>query len=185
MVTTRLLTASEFYQYKTWLKKQDSETRSMYFGAPVGDYHIDTLVDNIAKNPQDHNILVAEHKGEWVGTIHLAGCNIDEIEFGVIVAKGHRGHGIAARMLGEAILWARNRGYRTLYMHCLSWNQPIKKLCIKHGLILRSGDGESETKTELPPADIKSITQEYANRNRNVYRLLLQSTCPLFAEIYG
>jgi len=185
MITTRLLAASEFYQYEAWLKAQDPETRAMYFGAPVGDYHIETLVTNIKTNPQDHNILVAEHKGQWIGTIHLAGGNVNEIEFGVIVGKEHRGHGVADRMLGEAIIWARNRGFRTLYMHCLSWNAPIKKLCIKHGLILKSSDGETETKTELPPPDITTLTKEYTNRNRNVYRMMLQTACPLFAEIYG
>ena len=185
MITTRFLPTSEFYRYAEWLKNQDADTRAMYFGAPVGDYHIDSLLDSISKNPQDHEILVAEHKGEWAGTIHLAGGNVDEVEFGVIVGKEHRGHGVADCMMGEAIVWARNRGFRTLYMHCLSWNTPIKKLCIKHGLILKSSDGETETKTELPPPDLGTLTQEYANRNRNVYRMLLQTAYPLLAEIYG
>ena len=53
MITTRLLAASEFYQYEAWLKAQDPETRAMYFGAPVGDYHIETLVTNI-KTDAEH-----------------------------------------------------------------------------------------------------------------------------------
>jgi RimJ/RimL family protein N-acetyltransferase len=185
MITTRFLAPSEYYQYAAWLKKLDNATRATYFGAPQNDHSIDQLVDGIVKNSANHNFLVAEYKGQWIGTIHIAESTIDEVEFGVIVDELHRGHGIANRLMQEAILWSRNRGYNSLYMHCLSWNQPIKHLCTKHGMKLKSEYGETETHLDLPPADLNTITQEVLTRNKNVYRMFLQNTVPFFADIYS
>ena len=183
MITTRFLATYEYSQYATWLKGQDNETKHLYFGFMQSDENIDRLIKNL-KHP-DNFFLVAEHKGQWSGTVHIAVSAIDEVEFGVIVSSNFRGRGVADRMLSEAIIWSRNRGYATLYMHCLTWNQPIKRLCTKHGLMVNSSLGESETKMPLPPADITSVTKEIATRNKNIYRMLLQSTVPFIGEIYG
>lgn len=185
MITTRFLGRSEFYQYAAWLKRLDDDTRAMYFGIPHSDDTIDILVKGIIDNPTKHNFLVAEYKGMWIGAIHLAESSIDEIEFGVVVDLEHRGNGIADRMLSEAIVWARNRGYHTLYMHCLARNNPIKHLCNKHGLVMTTQYGETETKMPLPPADIATITQETILRHRSIYRMFLQKTIPFLKEIYG
>lgn len=184
MITTRFLLPSEYSQYEAWLLKLDPETRTTYFGVPQGDYQIEQLVKGIVDNPHLHHFLVAEYKGQWIGTIHIAEAAADEVEFGVIVDAEHRGNGIADRIMNEAIIWCRNRGYNSLYMHCLSWNQPIKHLCKKHGMELHSASGETETKLDLPPADFATITQEVVNRNRNMYRMFLQTANPIFAEVY-
>lgn len=185
MITTRFLTPSEYPQYADWLKKLDPETRATYFGVLYTDQQIDNLVKGIFENPTHHYFLVAEFKNQWIGTIHIAESNIDEVEFGVVVDPLHRGNGIADRMMSEAIVFARNRGYNGLYMHCLSWNQPIKHLCKKYGMELHSEAGETDTKLELPPADFKTVTQEVLTRNRNLYRMFLQKTVPFFEEVYG
>jgi RimJ/RimL family protein N-acetyltransferase len=185
MITTRLLSVYEYSRYADWLKKLDTETRAMYFGVPHTNETIDTLVVGIIKNPKQHNFLVAEYQGSWIGCIHIAETQIDEVEFGIIVDQAHRKQGIANLLISEAILWARNRGYHSLYMHCLSWNQPIRHLCRKHGLSMTTEYGETETKMPLPPADIGTLTQEAIIRNKNVYRMLLQRTVPFFDAVYG
>lgn len=185
MITTRFLSESEYPQYAAWVKKLDPETRVTYFGIQYTDEQIDRLVRGIVDNANQHNFLVAEYKGAWIGTIHIAETEIDEVEFGVIVDSNHRGRGIADRLMGEAITWARNRGYNQLYMHCLSWNSAIKRLCIKHGMELHTEHGETETKLPLPPADLTTITQEVITRNRNVYRMMLQKIVPFWEEVYG
>lgn len=185
MITTRFLSEFEYPEYAVWLKKLDNETRATYFGIQYTDEQIDNLVNGIIGNPHMHNFLVAEFKGKWIGTIHIAETEIDEVEFGVIVDAKHRGKGIADRLMGEAITWTRNRGYQSLYMHCLSWNTPIKKLCIKHGMNLQTAYGETDTKLALPPADLTTITQEVITRNRNVYRMFLQRIVPFWDEVYG
>ena len=185
MITTRFLFTSEYGQYANWLKRLDFNTRQTYFGIPQTDDGIDALVKRITDRPQEHYFLVAEYRGSWIGTIHIAENAVDEVEFGVIVDPEHRGNGIADRMLGETIVWARNRGYQNLYMHCVAWNQPIKRLCLKHNLELHTESGETETKMPLPPADLTTITQEMITRNRNVYRMMLQRTIPFLEEVYG
>jgi RimJ/RimL family protein N-acetyltransferase len=185
MITTRILHSSEYPQYARWLKRLDTESRATYFGIPQGDDQIDRLVNGIIPNSAYHHFLVAEYKGQWIGCIHMAESAIDEVEFGVIVDVEHRGHGIADRLMSEAIVWCRNRGYRSLYMHCLSWNLPIKHLCSKHGLLMKNDHGETETKMPLLPADLRTITQEMVNRNKNVCCMLLQSTMPFLTEVYG
>ena len=185
MITTRFIAKHEYPKYAEWVKKLDTETRATYFGVPYTDEQIDKLVDKICENSDQHNFLVADYRGKWIGTIHCAESSKEEIEFGFIVDAEHRGNGIADRMMGEAMVWARNRGYHVLYMHCLSWNQPIKHLCTKHGMQLHSEYGETETKLELPPADLKSITDEVMIRNRQAYRMMLQTLVPFLNEVYN
>ena len=185
MITTRFLTSSEYFRYEAWLKKMDADTRATYFGVPQNDHSIEQLVKGIVGNATAHNFLVAEYRSQWIGTIHIAETAVDEVEFGVIVDPEHRGRGIADRMMTEAIVWARNRGYHSLYMHCVAWNKPIKHLCQKHKLEMRTESGETDVKMPLPPADLTTITQEMIIRNRNVYRMMLQRTVPFLEEVYG
>jgi RimJ/RimL family protein N-acetyltransferase len=185
MITTRFLAESEYPQYALWVKKLTPEIRSTYFGVAYTDEQIDRLVDGIVEKSDKHNFLVAEFKGEWIGSIHIAEVTEEEVEFGFIVDAEHRGHGIADRMMKEALLWSRNRGYHSLYMHCLSWNQPIKRLCIKHGMELHTEYGETETKLELPPPDFSTITEEVLTRNRQAYRMMLQTFNPFLNEVYS
>ena len=185
MITTRFLSTSEYGQYATWLKRLDAETRQTYFGIPQSDDGIDALVNRMTDNVREHYFLVAEYCGQWIGTIHIAENAVDEVEFGVIVDPAHRGRGIADRLMGEAIVWARNRGYASLYMHCVAWNQPIRHLCKKHRLEMHTESGETDVKMPLPPADFSTITQEMITRNRNVYRMMLQRTVPFLEEVYG
>jgi RimJ/RimL family protein N-acetyltransferase len=185
MITTRFLTPIEYLKYSAWVKKLDAETRATYFGVQYTDEQVDHLVNGIVADYGKHNFLVAEYKGEWIGTIHIANTVPGEVEFGFIVDKKHRGHGIADRMMDEALIWCRNRGYNSVYMHCLSWNTPIKRLCLKHGMELETEYGETETKLELPPADLTTLTTEVLTRNRQVYRMVLQSFNPFLKELYS
>lgn len=185
MITTRFLAESEYSQYASWVKKLDSDTRATYFGVCYTDEHIDNLVNGIVLNKDKHHFLVAEYKGEWIGTIHIAEVTDGEVEYGFIVDQEHRGHGIADRMMEEALLWSRNRGYDSVYMHCLSWNTPIKRLCLKHGMELESEYGETETKLKLPPPDLTTMTEEVLMRNRQAYRMVLQTFNPFLKELYS
>jgi len=69
-------------------------------------------------------------------------------------------------------------------MHCLAHNAPIKHLCVKHGMKLHTEYGETDTKLPLPKADLKSITEEVVLRNRQVYRMFLQTVNPFLKEAY-
>jgi GNAT superfamily N-acetyltransferase len=107
------------------------------------------------------------------------------VEFGIIVAAEHRGQGIANTMMEEAVLWARNRGYTELYMHCLGWNKPIQHLCHKHGLDTQNMYGDSDVGVKLDPANWITINREFCIKQRNMYHMFLQKNWALYQELYG
>jgi GNAT superfamily N-acetyltransferase len=107
------------------------------------------------------------------------------VEFGVIVDEDYRGQGVAGNLLDEAIIWARNRGYTELYMHCLGWNKPIQHLCHKHGLETKNMLGDSEVELKLDPANWITINKEICIKHRNIFHTLLQANSMLYREMYG
>ena len=184
MIITQFLSIKEYPQYKDWLEIQDEETLQLYFGVAGSQHIIDSLMDRIIGNPDEHYFLVAKDDTRWVGTIHIAVSN-RVVEFGLIVDEEYRGHGIASEMLEEAILWARNRGYTDLFMHCLGWNRPIQHLCHKHGLATHNMYGDSEVELKLEPANWITINKEICIKQRNLFHRFLQNNHMLYQEMYG
>ena len=185
MFTTEFLAKPDHYQYGDWLNGQDDDTRQLYFGVASGSGLIERLIERIEAEPDQHEILVAKNGDGWVGTVHIAKINSTTVEFGIIVHANHRGQGIGNTMLEEAIVWARNRNYSELFMHCLGWNKPIQHLCQKHGLLPRDILGDSEVNIHLNPPSWATIASEVGIRQRNVYHAFLQKSQFLYQEIYG
>jgi RimJ/RimL family protein N-acetyltransferase len=184
MIVTKFLDLDEFDLYGEWLKAQDLDTRQLYFGVGVGDEAIDALMQRINNSKRNHQFLVATYRDRWAGTIHIASLE-QQVEFGIIVDKKYRGRGIANQMLDEAITWARNRDFKELFMHCLTWNRPIKHLCDKHGLEPRNMLGESEVKIPLTPPNLITLTKEIGFLQRNLFHMMLQKNTFNFDEIHG
>ena len=184
MFTTEFLTVREYPQFGHWLSNQDEETRQLYFGVAGSQHVITALMDRVVANPEDHKFLVAKISDRWIGTIHIATYD-HVVEFGLIVDEEFRGQGIAGEMLEEAIVWARNRGYKELFMHCLGWNKPIQHLCHKHGLSTKNMFGDSEVELKLEPANWITINKEICIKQRNIYHMFLQNSTRFYQEIYG
>ena len=184
MLATKFLTFAEYDQYGDWLNSQDTETKNMYFGMAVSDDFIKHLMETIKQESEKHHFLVAYNSTGWVGTVHIATDN-ETAEFGIIVNSSLRKQGIGDQLIDEALTWSRNRRYKNLYMHCLSWNQAIKRLCIKHGLQVYNDKGESEVLMPLPPPSMFSIGKEAVARNRNAFYLMLRDPIRGFQEIYN
>jgi GNAT superfamily N-acetyltransferase len=185
MFTTQLLTVKDRYRYGDWLKAQDDETRRLYFGISTGAGLIERLIERIEAEPDRHEILIAQNCDGWLGTVHIAKINTTTVESGIIVHKDYRGEGIGNAMLEEAIVWARNRNYSELFMHCLGRNKPIQHLCHKHGLLPRSIMGDSEVNIHLNPPSWVTVVQEAGIKQRNVYHTFLQNSQFLYQEMYG
>jgi GNAT superfamily N-acetyltransferase len=166
MLTTEFLDSHQFSEYASRLKSLDTQTIHDYFGCAVAAEAVDKLVAGFAKDSKNHHILVAKMGGHWAGTIHIA-AHGTEVEFGVIVAKPYRKQGVASAMMDEAINWARNRHYKDLFMHCISWNLPIKQLCRKHGLTPRNMMGDSEVNFHLEPPTAATFFKELLVIQRN------------------
>jgi RimJ/RimL family protein N-acetyltransferase len=185
MFTTEFLAVKDRYRYGDWLNSQDDNTRQLYFGVTGGPGLIESLLERIEAEPEQHEILVAQNCNGWVGTLHIVKINSTTVEFGIIIHADYRGEGIGNTMLEEAILWARNRNYSELFMHCLGYNKPIQHLCQKHGLLPRNIMGDSEVNIQLNPPSWATIASEVGIRQRNVYHAFLQKSQMLYQEIYG
>ena len=173
MLTTEFLLRDQFSQYGSWLKAQDPPTLYNYFGYTMGKKSINALIKQFASNPKSHHFLVAKVDGKWAGTIHIAS-HETEVEFGVIVDKKYRKLGIANAMMDEALIWARNRHYKDLFMHCISWNRPIKRLCEKHGLVPRNSMGDSEANLELKSPNWSTYFKEQMTVAKRNWLVLFQ-----------
>ena len=183
MITSRFLTQEEYPQYATWMKSQSTKSRNIFFGYQVSDENIDDLVQGIVANPDDHHFLVLEKSDAWIGTLHIARTGKNDVEFGFMLDQHYRGVGLGDRLMDEGLTWARNRGYNEVFLHCVASNKPVQFLCHKHGLKVTTEYGESETKAKLPPADLYSITKEVAVRNRQAWRMMLQTAFPALEAI--
>ena len=85
-----------------------------------------------------------------IGLAHLAldpAHRSAEIGLSVDSAYRNRGHGCA--LLKRAIEHSASAGYRTLFMHCLSENEIIKRLARRLGLIVIAANGEADAQLEL------------------------------------
>jgi GNAT superfamily N-acetyltransferase len=176
MITTMFLPRDKYAMYGDWLLRQDADTLKNYFGITVTREFIRDLVDRVALNAGKHYFLVAFDHERWLGVLHMATNMNTDIEFGIIVDSSSRGRGIADRLMDEAVTWAQNRRYKRLYLHCLSWNQPIKHLCRKYGLEIHSTNGTGEVNVELPPPSMISVGKEFVSINRNIFTKMLETT---------
>lgn len=185
MIATRFLSTRDYKLYGSWLREQSEETLTTYFGIGVSNAYIDHLVNGIVNIPEQHYFLVATQGTVWVGVVHMARISEREMEFGIMVAEPNRAQGIADQLMSEAIVWIRNRGFDTLYLHCVTWNRAMKHLAHKHGLVMYEDHGDTEVCTHIPPASMISYAQEAVTRNRNIFIMSLQQAWFPFNEILG
>jgi GNAT superfamily N-acetyltransferase len=185
MIATRFLSPGEYRLYRSWLKSQDNITLDTYFGISASNAYIDNIVDGVLSNTDEHNFLVAYRGNKWVGVIHLARISEIDIEFGIMVHKDYRGQGIASDLMNEAVTWVCNRGFETLYLHCLRTNNQMKHLATKFGLELHNIESEVDSKTALPPPSLLTYTREAATANKNIFFMILTQTWAPFTENLG
>ena len=54
MIATRFLPIQDFELYGNWLREQSAETLATYFGIAVSPTFVNSLVDGIVSNPEEH-----------------------------------------------------------------------------------------------------------------------------------
>lgn len=167
MLTTEFLLKNQFGEYGSWLKAQDPQTLQHYFGYALTHDSIDALIEQFSANTKNHHFLIAKIDSVWAGSIHIASNN-KNVELGVIIGLAHRKKGLASVMMDEALTWARNRYYQSIYMHCIGWNLPIQHLSKKHGLVSKNIMGDSEANLQLKPPTPFSFLKEQMTIQRNL-----------------
>lgn len=182
MIATRFLSTNEYPEFGRWLKGLNAEDRRMYFGIAVTDDYIDKLVSRIILDAENHYFLISYNCRDWLGVLHIARVAEHGIEFGLSVEEQYRNFGIGNDLLTEAIIWARNRGYQRLYLHCVKWNTAMAHLAIKHDLTMTHQHGDVDVMSQLAPPSWYSLQQETADVNRRIFHLWLHRTFFPFQE---
>lgn len=81
-------------------------------------------------------------------------------EFGVSVAASARGRGFGARLFDRAVMLARNRGVRMMFIHALTENTAMLKIARNAGAAVQHDGSESQAYLQLPPPGLESRVSE-------------------------
>jgi GNAT superfamily N-acetyltransferase len=150
----------------THLRALDERSRYLRFGFPANDGQIHRYVDAI-DFALDEVFGIFNRRLELVALAHLAHRRPGAAagrgaasEFGVSVLPRARRRGFGRRLFEHAMLHARNRGVRALFIHALSENMAMLKLAKSAGAIVEHDGGDSEAWLTLPPGSLASHLDE-------------------------
>lgn len=171
----RKLTRSEYYRYAEHLKKLDDESKYLRFGFKAKDETIDSICNNILKNPSKHILFGVENDNlELVAVGHVAIGDPTELAFSVL--KEYQNRGLGSTLVRRCIQFCRNFNIRNGYLTCLSHNHVIKHLCLKYGLRLTTEDGETLATFKLDPPTFATVINENIDNNFAIVDFLSKRT---------
>lgn len=133
----------------------DERDRYLRFGYPASDAQIGKYVDTIDFE-RDEVFGIFNRKLEVIAMAHLAHslppmqAEVGASEFGVSVLPKARGRGFGQRLFEHAVLHARNRGVRSLFIHALSENVAMLKIARNAGATVDREGSETEAWLRLP-----------------------------------
>jgi len=172
MAQTRKLLSSETPLLADHLIRLDPEDRRLRFGGMLlrdesicrytqsidwaHSWHVGCFADGVLRAV----VQLSVPRREELGTVPWL--RPGAAEFAVSVERPWQRQGIATRLLGQAVVVARNRNVRDLYMLCLPENEPMRRLARKVGIRLVFRDGEVTGHVDLPAPDQLTVFAEFA-----------------------
>ena len=144
---------------KEHLIELSHEDRRLRFGGPTSDDTIAGYVENIDFT-RDAVFGIRDDAGRLIASAHVAHLE-DVVELGLSVQQARRGLGLAQALMRRAMLHARNRGIRELYMHCLAENAAMTHISRKAGMRIVIDGPERDAWLSLPPATPMSVGEEF------------------------
>jgi GNAT superfamily N-acetyltransferase len=140
----------------------EEHARYLRFGYTASDAHLAKYVDMLDFE-RDEVFGIFNRRLDLIAMAHLAHPIATDTtgrqplsEFGVSVLARARRRGFGRRLFEHAVLHARNRGVRALFIHALSENAPMLKLARDAGATVRRDGSETEAWLELPPDSFAS-----------------------------
>jgi GNAT superfamily N-acetyltransferase len=156
MLVIRKLAAPEAAALKAHLLRLDAEDRRLRFGHFITPEVILASCDAIQ---WEHTWIVGAFDGDTLrGVAELRDMGSAEAgrmgELSVTVERAFQDRGVGTRLLEEALLIARNRGFRSLYLLCLPDNPKMHHVARKFSdrLSFQGGDVEVRIKSAQPDA---------------------------------
>ncbi len=163
MMLVRQLNQADAPAMLAHLLRLDETDRVQRFARPASD---DSIRDYVRRLDFERDA----HYGVWqgreglpslIGLTHLA---LDgqgkTAEIGVSVDADQRRQGLAGRMLGRAILHARNLGVVEVVMYFLPYNTELMELARNQGMRLSVGEGQGIARLLPHPASPVSLASE-------------------------
>lgn len=155
---------SEFDKYRQHLLKLDADSRYLRFGYMIKDEMIVQLCDQWQKDASRHVLFVIEdNKLDFLAVGHVAMLNEMELAFSVLPQCQRQGMG--SMLMVRVIQWCRTHGHLNGCMVCLSTNTAIRHLCQKHGINIRSQQGETMADIHFDSPNITTYLQETTAAN--------------------
>lgn len=163
---TSIYRISDYSQHLKNLTEQDKISR---FGYLVNNHTIDQLILNMCYNPKDHELWYAEIDDRRIGWGHMAKNNDGSYEMAVSVDKDYQRQGVANKLIGDMILWAKLNQVSEVYMHCIEDNHVIQHLARKHNLKLRErSQGERTASMEVPDPTFFEVTGQKLKEQKEI-----------------
>lgn len=170
----------------------DERSRYLRFGYAANDSHIARYVDTIDFE-HDEVFGIFNRRLELIAMAHLAyrpgeaGKREVSAEFGVSVLPKARRRGFGRRLFEHAMLHARNRGVRAMFIHALSENVAMLRIASNAGAAIEREGSESEAWLRLPKENFASHVDELLGERlaeldyrlkRQAHRMHRLSTAP-------
>ncbi|MDQ2734263.1 MAG: GNAT family N-acetyltransferase [Pseudomonadota bacterium] len=144
----------------------DERSRYLRFGYAANDAHIARYVDTLDFE-HDEVFGIFNRRLELIAMAHLAYRPASAAhgrdaaaEFGVSVLPKARRRGFGRRLFEHAMLHARNRGVRAMFIHALSENVAMLKIARNAGAAVERDGSESEAWLSLPKETFASHLDE-------------------------
>lgn len=142
--------------------------RYLRFGYAASDEQVLRYVQQL-DFVRDEVFGIYNRRLELIAVAHLAYGDEAEhrscAEFGVSVLAQARGRGFGARLFERAVMHARNRDVRMVFIHALSENTAMLRIARNAGAVVRRDGSESEAYLEIPPAGLHSrMAQKVVHR---------------------
>lgn len=161
----------------------DTEDRRLRFGSGISDEGIRAYVQRLDFE-HDGLFAVQDEDLRLIAVIHVA---LDDgpAEMGLSVLDAWRGQGLGNALLGRAVMFLRNRGVLSVFMHCLAENASIVHLARKNGMRLAYSGAESDARLELEPATVDSYVNEWLDDQRGRAVQTLRQNARLAQVFFG